>query len=130
MVFLTVEVVEAIQSALIDRYGGSHGLRDRGLLESAVNRAENRVTYDPNSTVPEVAASLAWGLIKNHAFIDGNKRVGLAAMVAFLYSNRFTLTCSETEETAMVLRAAASEITEVEWMLWVMQAASPISLVQ
>jgi death-on-curing protein len=57
--FLSVEIVEGMQSALIDLYGGSHGLRDRGLLESALSRAENRAHYDPDSTVAELAASLA-----------------------------------------------------------------------
>ncbi len=112
---------------MIDLYGGSHGLRDRGLLESAVARAENKATYDPDASVPEVAASFAWGLIKNHAFIDGNKRVGFGAMAAFLDANGFVLTCSESEEIEMVLRAAAGEITEEQWTVWVMKVTAPIS---
>jgi death-on-curing protein len=60
-------------------------------------------------------------LIKNHAFIDGNKRVGFSAMVAFLEMNEHRLTCSEAEETAMVLRAAAGEITEDGWTEWVVR---------
>ena len=127
MVFPIVAVVEAIHAELINLYGGSHGLRDRGLLESAVARAENKATYDPDSSVPEVAALLAWGLIKNHAFIDGNKRIGFAAMAAFLDANGFQLTCSEEDETAMVRNAAAGDITEEQWTVWVMRCAVPIS---
>jgi len=119
VVFPSVELVEALQAEMIDRYGGSHGLRDRGLLESAVARADNTAYYNPEASIGEVAASLGWGLIKNHAFIDGNKRVGFAAMVAFLEMNEYRLTCSEEEETAMVLRAAAGEIAEEEWTAWV-----------
>jgi death-on-curing protein len=121
LVFPTVELVEALQAEMIDRYGGSHGLRDRGLLESAVARADNTAYYNPEASVGEVAASLAWGLIKNHAFIDGNKRVGFSAMVAFLEMNEHRLTCSEAEETAMVLRVAAGEITEDGWTAWVVE---------
>jgi len=126
VIFLTVELVEAIHAELIERYGGSNGLRDRGLLESAVARAENKAYYDPDASVAEVAASLAWGLIKNHAFIDGNKRVGYGAMVAFLEGNGYGLTCSQEEETAMVLRAAAGEITEEQWTVWVMRVVAPL----
>ncbi len=111
---------------MIERYGGSHGLRDRGLLESAVARAENTAYYNPAASVAEIAASLAWGLIKNHAFIDGNKRVGFAAMVAFLEMNDHRLICTEVEETAMVLRAAAGEITEEQWAAWVVGSIAPL----
>lgn len=117
--FLTVEDVVALHHALINETGGSHGLRDAGLLDSAIARAENKVNYDPHATAPSIAASLSWGLIKNHAFIDGNKRIGLASMVVLLNANGFVLTSSPEEETAMVLRAAASEITEDEWTAWV-----------
>ena len=95
-------------------------------MESAVARAENKAYYDPDASVAEVAASLAWGLIKNHAFIDGNKRVGYGAMVAFLEGNGYGLTCSQEEETAMVLRAAAGEITEEQWTVWVMRVVAPL----
>jgi death-on-curing protein len=117
--FLTVEDVVALHRALINDTGGSHGLRDAGLLGSAIARAENKVNYDPEATVPTVGASLSWGLIKNHAFIDGNKRIGLAALVVFVKANGFSFDSSPAEETAMVLRAAASEITEDEWTAWV-----------
>lgn len=117
--FLDVELVKAIQAELIDKYGGSHGLRDAGLLESAVLRAENKLNYEPGVSVAAVAASLAWGLIKNHAFIDGNKRIGAAALFNFLKANGYKLSCSQLEETEQVLRVAASEITEETWTAWV-----------
>lgn len=122
--FLSVDAVIVLHAALIEESGGSHGLRDGGLLESAIARAENKVNYDPEATVAMVAASLSWGLIKNHAFIDGNKRIGLAALAVFLEANGFTLTCSVEEETAMVLRAAASEIAEDEWTDWVVRSVA------
>jgi len=123
--FLSVEAVIALHSTLIEESGGSHGLRDPGLLESAISRAENKVNYDPDATVANVGASLSWGLIKNHAFIDGNKRIGLGALAVFLRANGWVLTCSVAEETGMVLRAAASEITEAEWTAWVVRSVAP-----
>jgi death-on-curing protein len=118
-IFLSVEMIEMLHTQQIERFGGSHGLRDAGLLESAVMRAENKVNYDDHATVASVAASLGWGLIKNHAFIDGNKRIGIAALITFLTLNGHQLTCSTKEETSMVMRAAASEMTEEEWIAWV-----------
>ncbi|MEO7028835.1 MAG: type II toxin-antitoxin system death-on-curing family toxin [Acidobacteriaceae bacterium] len=123
--FLSVENVEALHTEQIERFGGSHGLRDAGLLESAVLRAENKAAYDEDATVAAVGASLGWGLIKNHAFIDGNKRIGLAALAAFLRLNDHVLTCSSEEEIAMVLRVAASEIGESEWTAWVERRVAP-----
>ena len=69
--FLDVAAVEALHTEQIKAFGGSHGLRDAGLLESAVLRAENKANYDPEATTASIAASLGWGLIKNHAFLDG-----------------------------------------------------------
>jgi len=117
-IFLQVAKIQALHKEQIERFGGSHGLRDMGLLESAVARAENKAAYDDNATIVGVGASLGWGLIKNHAFIDGNKRIGIAAMVTLLDLNGYGMTCSEEEETAMVLRAASSECSEDEWTAW------------
>jgi death on curing protein len=122
--FLSVDSVIVLHAALIEETGGSHGLRDAGLLDSAISRAGNKVSYDPEATAATVAASLSWGLIKNHAFIDGNKRIGLAALVVFLNANGFLLNCSVEEETAMVLRAAANEITEEGWTAWVVRSVA------
>ena len=124
--FLNVEAVVALHAKLIEESGGSHGLRDFGLLESAISRAENKVNYDPVATVASVGASLSWGLIKNQAFIDGNKRIGLGALAVFLKLNGFALTCSVEDEVATVLRAAAGEITEAEWTAWVARNVSPL----
>jgi len=82
-------------------------------------RAENKAAYEEEATAAEIAASLGWGLIKNHAFIDGNKRIGLVSMVVFLRLNGYALVAPEAEQVAMVLKAAASEISEEEWTTWV-----------
>ncbi|NYF78532.1 death-on-curing protein [Granulicella arctica] len=119
-------MIRAIHADLIAGYGGSHGLRDLGLLESALARPEQLAHYEPDAGVERLAAVLGWGLLKNHAFLDGNKRVALAAVVTFLKLNGYALTCSEVEETAMVLRAAASEIDEAAWTDWVIRSVKSI----
>ena len=123
--FLTVAAIKNTQADLIEKYGGSHGLRDAGLLESAVLRAENKVNFDSGPTVQTVGASLSFGLIKNHAFIDGNKRIGLAALVDFLAANGFWIVVPEDEQVAAVLRVASSEMTETQWTAWVQQSVRP-----
>lgn len=125
MRFVSVRSVELVHDALIQLSGGSPGLRDRGLLESAVARAKNKWSYEPDSPLSEVAASLTFGLIKNHAFIDGNKRIGLAMLIAFLQVNGYRLTCSQAEETEMVLRVSAGETSEREWAAWVAGNIAP-----
>lgn len=119
-------MMRAIHSDLIQRYGGSHGLRDSGLLESALARPQHLANYDSDAGVAQLASALGWGLVKNHAFLDGNKRVALAALVTFLKLNGYRLTCAEVEETAMVLRAASSEIGEEEWTAWVVRSVGPL----
>jgi death on curing protein len=104
---------------LIVRYGGTEGLRDAGALDSALARPKHLVTYKSGVTVPRLAASYGWGLLRNHPFIDGNKRTALAAMIVFLELNGWEWLASEVEETAKVLAAAAPEVSEREWNLWV-----------
>jgi death-on-curing protein len=101
-------------------------VRDAGLLASAVFRAEQKAHYDSNATVVTIAASLGWGLIKNHAFIDGNKRVGLASLVAFLKLYGYVFPVSTEEQIAMVWRAAANEISEDEFAEWVERSIAPV----
>lgn len=124
--FLDVELVIEMQSANINEFGGAHGLRDAGLLESALHRGRMRFDFDPAATIPTLAAAVSWGLIKNHPFIDGNKRIGLAALVTFLDSNGYVLAATSEEARDSVLHAAASEWTEDEWTAWVERAAQHV----
>ena len=122
--WLTAGAVAAIHEELISRYGSVPGFRDEGLLESAIARPQHLAAYKRNVTVPSLAAAYGWGLLRNHPFVDGNKRVALAAMVVFLDLNGWELTCRPAEETAMILRAAAGEIKESAWNEWVERSAS------
>jgi death-on-curing protein len=121
--WLTTNAIAAIQEELIAGYGGISGLRVPALLESAIAPPKHIATYKHGSTVPELAAAYAWGLLRNRPFVDGNKRIALAAMLVFLDLNGWELVCSEAEETAVVLRAAASEISERAWNDWVSRRA-------
>ena len=117
--WLTSGAVIAIHRELIARYGGSSGVRAPESLDSALARPKHLASYKARVTVSELGAAYAWGLLRNHPFVDGNKRVALAAIVAFFDLNGWELTSGEAEETAMVLRAAAGEISEGVWSTWV-----------
>ena len=121
--WLTAGAVVAIQEELISRYGGIPGLRGIGLLESAIARPQHLAAYKRNLTVPALAAAYGWGLLRTHPFVDGNRRIALAATVVFLDLNGWELSCSQAEETAMILRAAAREIGEREWSDWARHSA-------
>jgi death-on-curing protein len=113
------DVVRNIHGRLIEKYGGVAGIRDENAFESAIARPRNLHEFGEITSVGHLAAALAWALLRNHAFTDGNKRSAFAAMLVFLDINGYKLQCSEVEETAMVLRAAASELSEEEWIAWV-----------
>ena len=108
---LEKETVMALHRLLTDTVGGAHGLRDGGLLDSAVLAAY--ATFDGVElypTVEEKAARLAYSLIANHAFFDGNKRIGILAMLTLLAANGRTLSPTDEELTALGLGVAAGRL--------------------
>lgn len=117
--FVRADVLRNVQGRIIERYGGLPGIRDDGALESAIARPKNLEAYGAVTTAGGLGAALAWAIVCNHPFADGNKRAAFAGLTMFLELNGYRLTCSEVEETAMMLRAAASEIAEEEWTAWV-----------
>jgi death-on-curing protein len=98
-------------------FGGSTGIRDEGLLDSALARPENRFTYG-KPTIFELAAAYAFGLIKNHAFVDGNKRIGFTAAVVFLEVNGYIFEAAESDAVLRTLALAAGEMTESQYADW------------
>lgn len=102
-VYLTVAEVIAIHHHQIEEYGGVHGLRDQGALESAVFRPQTGYYGD----VSEEAAALLESLVNNHAFLDGNKRVGFAAAHTFLLMNGFDLDVSSKNAFEFIMKALA-----------------------
>ena len=116
-VWLQTRLVLALHDMLIAEHGGSRGVRDAGLVDAAVSRPVNRFSYgDPD--LPALAAAYAAGIIKNHPFIDGNKRTGFAAAATFLDRNGLELTASEAEATRMTLDLASGTVSEEEYAAW------------
>jgi death on curing protein len=98
-------------------HGGGEGLRDEGLLESALARAENLAAYG-SPDVADLAASYGFGLAKNHPFIDGNKRATFLSVGLFLHLNGYRLRATQAEATLTMLGLAAGDITEAEFATW------------
>lgn len=113
MIFPDKSAVLEIQSQLIKRYGGIHGLRDEGALESALNSAENRAYYE-NAPIETLAATYAFHLSQAHAFLDGNKRIAAAVAGVFLELNGAWLNASQNEITEIFLDIAASRISRAD----------------
>ena len=117
-VWLSRALVEAMHDDLITEHGGSHGIRDTGLLESALARAPNSQSYGA-PTLAELAAAYAFGLCRNHPFIDGNKRIALAAADVFLQLNGRELVAPEAEAVVMTLDLASGKCGEAEYAAWI-----------
>lgn len=105
-------------------HGGASGVRDQGLLDSALARPLDMVAYG-TPDVAELAAACASGLVRNHAFIDGNKRAGFLAAGLFLYANGYRLACDQAAATAAVLALAASELDEASFAAWLRPHIKP-----
>ena len=112
------DVVFAVHQSLLSEHGGSTGVRDKALLESALARPKQRVEYEPESSLFQLAAAYSFGLAKNHPFVDGNKRIALAIGAVFLEINGKTLNASEPETVIVFERLAAGELLEEELAAW------------
>jgi death-on-curing protein len=112
---LTLDEVLAIHGYLIERYGGRPGIRDRGLLESALAMPQASFAgHALHATLPEQAAAYLFHLVKNHAFVDGNKRVGLAVALAFLALNDIEISATDDELVELVLGVASGAVSKAE----------------
>jgi len=117
--YLTLEEVLLLHARLIQRTGGSGGVRDVGLLESALARPQ--ATFEGRELYPDLwhkAAALMHSLVKNHPFVDGNKRTALTAAALFLELNGYTLVASNDEAARFVLRAVAGEVDVAAIAAW------------
>lgn len=112
-------IVEALHADQIAEHGGSLGLRDEALLESALARPRQRWHYDPGSDLATLGASYCYGLVKNHPFVDGNKRVSLVSMYTFLAINGQDLETPEPEAVNVIVGSADSSMTEDQLADWI-----------
>jgi death-on-curing protein len=125
-IWLSLESVRNMHAALIRAHGGSYGERDAGLIESALARPLQKWAYESDSVdLAELAAAYAFGLAKNHGFVDGNKRVAFAAAVTFLLANGLLLVAPEPEAYAVVVDLASGELSEEDMARWLRASVEP-----
>jgi death on curing protein len=116
--WLTYDQVIAIHSRQLRRFGGAAGLRDDGLLRSAIERPINKWHYE-QAELPELAAAYAFGLAKNHAFVDGNKRMAFMSMMTFLWKNGVRFAPDQAQATNIIMSLAAGEVSEESLARWI-----------
>lgn len=119
MRYLTLVEILELHEAIIISTGGALGIRDMGALESGVNQP--RLTFDQADLYPDIvskAAALCFSLVMNHPFVDGNKRVGHAAMETFLILNGFEIVADVNEQERLLLDLAAGKITRQKLAAW------------
>ena len=121
MIRLSKEQVIKLHSQLIAETGGSDGIRDEGLLESALAAPfQSFGDEDAYPTIAQKAARLGYGLIKNHAFVDGNKRIGTHVMLVFLALNKIELEYTQKELSDTILSVAAGEYSFDDLLKWIL----------
>lgn len=120
MMRLTVEEILQLHARILAAFGGSPGLRDRGLLESAVYSADGSFgDTEAYPTITEKAARLAYAITKNHPFVDGNKRVGVMVMLLTLRLNAITLQYTQQELISLGLGIADNRLQYEDVFLWI-----------
>jgi death-on-curing protein len=118
-VWVLREAVLAVQEQLLAAFGGAAGIRDAALLESALARPENRFAYERTGVTRfDLAAAYAFGLAKNHPFVDGNKRIAFATAVVFLELNGYRFEAGEADAVIRTLGLAAGQLKEREYAQW------------
>jgi death on curing protein len=123
--WLDIDIVFDFHAEQLALFGGADGIRDRGLLESALARPINKFGYGETSIVV-LAAAYGFGIARNHPFIDGNKRTALASMIVFLGLNGIDLDAPQEAVTAMMLSLAAGEVTEDVLARWIADHIRPL----
>jgi death-on-curing protein len=118
-IWISVELATAIHKRQLAEHGGADGVRDQGLLESALGRPRNSFAYiDPTPDIPALAASYAFGIARNHAFLDGNKRTAYVVCRTFLLLNGYDMTATREERYINFLALAAGELSEADFAKW------------
>ena len=124
-VWLTLEIVRALHAESVARFGGSVGERDSSLLESALDRPRNLFACGNDPSLFEMAAAYCAGIVKNHPFVDGNKRAGALAAAAFLDLNGQTFDPDEAELAITIMALAAGELDEGALGGWIEASCTP-----
>jgi death-on-curing protein len=119
--WLSRVIVDAIHSDQLREHGGLPGIRDETVLESALARPQQKWHYTADADVPLLAAAYAFGLVKNHPYRDGNKRIGFLAMATFLGLHGYELTATDAEVVTEMLALADGRVTENALVDWIRQ---------
>ena len=122
--WISKQALLLLHAESLAEHGGGQGLRDEGLLDSALARPQNLAAYG-NPDHAALAASYGLGLAKNHAFVDGNKRAALLATGLFLYLNGWRLTTSQADTTLAMLSLAAGDLSEDDFAAWLRRNSAP-----
>ena len=117
-IWLKLQAILILHRESLEEHGGLDGVRDQGLLESALARPKNLFHYEGVTDVCRLAAAYSFGLAKNHPFNDGNKRAAFLSAVAFIELNGRSFKASQIDAIQTVLRLAAGEITEKAFAIW------------
>jgi len=117
-VWLNPRVLKAVHDEQLAEHGGPGGLREEGMLTSALGRPQHLASYG-SPDVADLAASYAFGIARNHPFVDGNKRTAFVAVELFLDQNGFELAASDEDCVMKILQLAAGELDEVAFAQWV-----------
>ena len=123
--WISREVILAVHTELLSRFGGLAGLRDESLLDSALNKPLHLFHYG-NPSLAELAAAYAEGIVKNHPFLDGNKRAGFMAAYIFLGINGLDLDAPEEEAVVQTLALAAGDGDAAQFARWLKEKCLPI----
>lgn len=116
-IWLRRDALTALHAEQLAEHGGAAGVRDQGMLESALARPEN-LAANGEPDVFDLAAAYAFGIVKNHPFVDGDKRAGFQAAATFLVLNGWVLTAGDMEVVENVLGLAAGEVSEENFARW------------
>lgn len=123
--WLEIDIVLDFHAEQLALFGGPDGIRDVGLLESALARPINKFAYG-ETDLAALAAAYGFGIVKNHPFVDGNKRTALASIIVFLGLNAVDLDAPQDAAAAIVLALAAGEITEDVLACWIAAHSRPL----
>jgi len=122
--WITKDILLAVHAELLNRFGGLSGIRDEGLLDSALNRPKHLVCYG-SPTLFQMAASYSHEIVKNHPFLDGNKRTGFISAYIFLGVNGWSLEAPEEEAVLETLALAAGKTSEEAYATWLERTSVP-----
>ena len=124
--WVTRRIINDFHQHQLHAHGGIEGIRDENLLESALARPQQKYAYEPDADLFDLGAAYAFGIARNHPFLDGNKRSAFGAMGAFLLGNGYLLEVEEADAISTMQRIAAGNMAETELAAWARRNSEPV----